>query len=503
MPGRMDFEFRYAPQPEREESRSRSGPMRVLVLGDLSGRANRGVLNRDDLADRPCVRVDVDNLDDVLTRYAPRLHLPLGRGGEAAAIEFRGTEDFHPDSLYSRVHVFGALRALRQRMQDPGSAAEEAEQMRETLAASAGQPQPESDSGTLERLLGKRPAARPVARVQPQPDGFDVEGFIRKIVRPYVVTDAGAGHEHLIRAVDQATGEQMRSLLHHPDFQALEALWRQVRGFVTRLETGEMLSLHLLDATRDELAADLLGEDRSVEGSGLHRLLVQRGPETLGGEPWSLFVGAYVFGTAAADLALLAALGELAHQAGGPLLAEAAPEVLGCESLATAPDPADWTLDDAAAARRWLDLRRRPQAHWLGLALPRVLLRLPYGSRSEEIDSFAFEEQDPAPDHERYLWGNPAFVCAELIARAFLERGWSMEPGDYLEVDDLPAFAFAEAGESRLQPCAEVCLGERAGQAILERGPMPLLAYRDRPTARVLRFQSLADPPAALAGAWG
>ena len=74
----IEFEFEFAqPQTQPAYRATGEGPMRILLMGDFSGRSNRGVLGHgDDLAARPTVPVDVDNLDDVLTGYAPRLHLP-------------------------------------------------------------------------------------------------------------------------------------------------------------------------------------------------------------------------------------------------------------------------------------------------------------------------------------------------------------------------------------------------------------------------------------------
>lgn len=154
------------------------------------------------------------------------------------------------------------------------------------------------------------------------------------------------------------------------------------------------------------------------------------------------------------------------------------------------------------AGQNWLALRRCEIAPWLGLALPRVLLRLPYGKKTEPVEAFAFEEMPGGRDPETYLWGNPALVCARLIAAAFAENGWNFNPGDVLELDNCPAHVYEEAGERAMQPAAEVLLGERAMLDILARGPMPLLGHRQRNTVRLARFQSLADPPAALAGAW-
>jgi predicted component of type VI protein secretion system len=73
--------------------------------------------------------------------------------------------------------------------------------------------------------------------------------------------------------------------------------------------------------------------------------------------------------------------------------------------------------------------------------------------------------------------------------------------GGQLEIDDLPLFAYEEDGQEKLLPCAEVCLTERAFEALVDRGLMALLSFRDRDVVRLARLQSLADPPRPLAGA--
>jgi predicted component of type VI protein secretion system len=135
-------------------------------------------------------------------------------------------------------------------------------------------------------------------------------------------------------------------------------------------------------------------------------------------------------------------------------------------------------------------------APYLGLALPRVLLRLPYGERTDRIERFGFEEIPGTPDHEAFLWGNPAFACAVVLARVLQPDTDLSEAGD---LGGLPAFVFTADDESRLQPCAEVCLAERAVDAILARGIMPLVSIKNRDVVRLIRLQSIADPPTALA----
>jgi type VI secretion system protein ImpC len=330
-----------------------------------------------------------------------------------------------------------------------------------------------------------------------------VSDLIRRTLAPNAVSEQPAHRDLYLRAVEEALTERMRALLHAPAFQALEATWLSLHHLVTNLETDEGLQIYLLDVSKQELAADLAAAGEDLKASGLYRLLVETtGKGTPGGEPWTLLVGSFELGPTADDLGLLASLGIISANAGGPFLAAARAELLGCRSLADAPDPAEWSALPSDAEAAWIALRQSPIAPWVGLALPRVLLRLPYGKDTEPVDAFEFEELGPERNHEDYLWGNPAFACALLIGQAYAAHGWSMAPGDLLDVGDLPAHSFEAGGEKHLQACAEVYLTERAAGAILDRGIMPLLSFKGRNLVRLAQFRSIASPPAALMGSW-
>lgn len=302
----------------------------------------------------------------------------------------------------------------------------------------------------------------------------------------------------LVAALDSGLGDQMRALLHHRAFQELEAAWRSVHALVTGLETGEDIEVYLLDVTKQELAADIGAAGDNLSSSGLYGSLVEHSVHTPGGRPWSVLLGNYTFGPGPDDLAVLERMGRLASEAGGPFLAAADPAILGCHSLTANPDPRSWRPAQADVAR-WRALRQSASACWLGLVLPRLLLRLSYGKTGEVIERFEFEELDAKDDHEAFLWGNGAFGCARLIAQAFQDRGSSMEPSDHLDLDDLPAFVYEGDNERKLKPGAEALLSERAGTEMLDRGLMPLLSYRDRNAVRLMRFQSVAEPARGLA----
>ena len=144
----------------------------------------------------------------------------------------------------------------------------------------------------------------------------------------------------------------------------------------------------------------------------------------------------------------------------------------------------------------------RAEAAYLGLALPRFLLRLPYGKDTSPVEEFDFEEMPAGSDHDGYLWGNPAIACVYLLAESFLRRGWNFHAGSVREITDLPLHVYQDDDESRIKPCAEALLGDEAMAAILDKGLMPLLSVRDRDAVRLARFQSLTCPATPLGGRW-
>jgi len=88
------------------------------------------------------------------------------------------------------------------------------------------------------------------------------------------------------------------------------------------------------------------------------------------------------------------------------------------------------------------------------------------------------------------------------LAQSFAEAGWDMSPDDNTDIEDLPAFTYTEDGEKKMLPCAELFLPERSAEAIVGMGIMPIVSYRSRDMAKLLRFQSVADPVSALVGPW-
>lgn len=474
------------------QAREPQEPLRLLVLADLGGSARLPLTQRQPLA------VDIDSFDGLFARIQPAVRLDLD--GQTVACQFTSLDDFHPDRLLARLPIFEALRRARDDLQDPSQLARVAASL--GLAPTGGAvPTPaaaEEASADVQRLLG-----RPLGAPAPAPAGPQtvLQAWLRERMAPHVLPDVSREQGSLRKVVDGTLTALMRGVLQHPSFQALEAAWRGIDRLVRELELGETLQLQVLDIGRSEIEADIATHQADLSASALHRLLTARpSPDSSGLGLWVLEMA---FGPEPADVQTLAALGALAARAGAPVLAAARPALAGCPSLQALNDPATWQPAAAPGLVHWTALRSSPMAPWIGLVLPRVLLRLPYGAATDPINGFGFEELPPSRPHEAYLWGAGSLALALLAGRAFVQDGWDLDLDTARTVDDLPSHVVTEDGQHLQQPGAEVLISEQAAAAIAERGPMPLMSWRDRPAATLLRWQSIASPATALRGLGG
>jgi type VI secretion system protein ImpC len=132
-----------APEPET--------PFRIALLGDFSGRGNRGLRETGAaLARRRAVEIDRDNFEQVMAKFGVEIRLPIGRDGSSLPFHFAELDDFHPDRLFEQSEMFRRLRELRQRLRDPA-----------TFAAAAAELGISSGGAATEQPAPTRPAAPP------------------------------------------------------------------------------------------------------------------------------------------------------------------------------------------------------------------------------------------------------------------------------------------------------------------------------------------------------
>jgi type VI secretion system ImpB/VipA family protein len=464
---------------------------RLAVLGDFSGRANAGVLETGAaLAARKPHKVDVDNLDTLLERLSVTVSVPIDEDRNVVSATIRSLDDFHPDQLVENLPVVEELLRLRRDLQSRAGFDRAAKEILSWSGAAALPPVAERQArgcvvatdrklSDFARLTGRKPAAQ-----------ADADELIRRLVGPFVLPERDSRQDALLARVDAALADAMRRVLHHPDFQSAEALWRGMEFLVRRVETDAKLQIVMYDISAEELAADIARSD-ALEDSALYGLLVEQPALDADRGPLSMVAGLYQFEATPPHAELLGRIAQIAGAAGAPFVAG-----IGAEPLKTPMH--DW---HPLTRQAWSALRKLPASAYLGLVTPRFLLRMPYGKTTDPIDTFAFEEFTRQSGLSGMLWGHPSFLTATLVAETYRRNGKSMQLGSIATIGDLPVYIYRDAdGEQIALPCTERLLTERQAVQVAGTGVNPVLSLRGRPEVRVGGFKSLVGTD--LAGPW-
>ncbi len=476
-------------------------PFHILALGNWSGDAER----RDFSGRRP-IEIDRDNFDEVVARLKTSVVLDFDDGSELV-LEFSSLDDFNPDEIFRRVDMFAQLRSLRKRLNSSdtfNAAAYDAKQLfglkREDVepVAAAVDDEPAADN-LLDAILlqPEGGAAAPKRKLS-----GELGSLVSELVRPHLVTVDEQQQSSLVSLVDAATSGLMRKILHHRKFQALEAAWRGLFFLVRRADTSTELKIWVLDVSKEELAADLKSAE-SLSSTHLFKVLVSETVETQDAEPWSLILGDFAFAPIVDDVAALMRISKIAAAAGAPFISHMRPDVLGVHSLHENSDPAKWnTAGDSDAAKLWAALSGQAESQYLGMTIPRFITRLPYGSDTEPLDTFSFEEFESVSEHDNYLWSNGCFAVGQLLAESFANYGWEMKDRLAQDIDGLPLHVYKQDGETVYKPCAEVTMTDLGVNKLIAAGLMPLVSYRGTDRIKLAMYQSIANGGGKLLGRW-
>lgn len=485
-------------------------PFHILLLGDWSGNSNRKSLN-----ERRPVVIDRDNFEAVLKKLNVELDLDLqGDGEDVLRLQFTEFDDFHPDNLFRQVSLFSDLRDVRRRLANSETFDSAANEVRswfgfadENLLNDAEiqseiDDAPPIDSNNLLDMILTQPSEL-AASIKPQKvDNSDLGRFVSKIVSPYLIKIDESEQSKLIAAVDETVSELMRTILHHPKYQALESAWRGLYFLVRRLETDVDLKVFILDVSKDELISNLKSVN-SLADSFLYRWLITESIETPGSEPFSVFGGNYSFGVNVEDIALLLRIAKLANAANAPFISYIQPEMFGVKDFSEKIEASQFKILEASnEAKLWSALRDSSESIYLALSPMKILARMPYGEKSDSVETFSFEEFAEKNEHADYLWMNPCFAGVLLLAQSYRLFGWEMGQTLRHDIENLPIHFYQEDGETKTKPCAEIVLTEGLLETILEAGLMPLISFRDSEKIRLARFQPVSSFSTNLSGKW-
>lgn len=246
--------------------------------------------------------------------------------------------------------------------------------------------------------------------------------------------DAARRLDCLIARINSILDSQVNVVLHHPKFQRLEASWRGAQYICTRagvendraeeLGMDAKVVIRIFSASKKELQQDATNAT-DFDQTVLFKAIYESEFGTAGGIPFGLVVGDYEFQNHPSDLDLLKSFGQVAAAAFAPLVTAASPHLFGLDDFQRLEVglslESDFQRADYAA---WRSLREREDMRFVGLTLPRVLMRLPYQLADCRSAGFQFRESVEGRDRRKYLWGNAAYAFAATVLRAYVESGW-------------------------------------------------------------------------------
>jgi type VI secretion system protein ImpC len=324
--------------------------------------------------------------------------------------------------------------------------------------------------------------------------------FVKQVMQGEMVVskDTEAMINARIAQIDRLISMQLNEVMHHPDFQKLEGSWRGLQYLVFQTETSERLKLRVMNVSKKDLLKDM---ERATEfdQSALFKKIYEEEFGTFGGASYGAMIGDYEFTNHPQDMALLEKVSQVAAAAHSPFIAAASAKLFNLESFTDIGIPRDLAKTfQTVEYAKWKSFRDSEDSRYVGLAMPHILMRLPYGQDFVPVETFNYEEGVDGTDHSKYLWGNAAYALGTRLTEAFAKYGWTaairgVEGGGL--VQGLPVHTFkTDEGEVALKCPTEIAITDRREKELADLGFIPLLHCKGTDYAAFFSTQTANKP---------
>lgn len=557
-------------------------PFIVGIIAPLSGKSKK---SPPPMGEKKMVQIDRDNFNKVLDSITPRVAfevpdtLETTPGSLQISVEFNHIDHFDPIAVVKRIPKLNQLYLERSRLRDflakldgneplstlllgiltdaakmkamtgvmtkaqkalddARALPDENERDKAILAAFATQLSDDKDND-IKALVEK---GQMILEENQKPYVLElISEFITQLItKPDLLPAADASDEvkqninvggiitRRISQKDKLISRQLNYVIHHNDFQQMEASWRGLHFLVMHTETNNKLKLKLLNASYDELYKDL---DKAVEfdQSALFRLIYEDEYGTYGGDPYSVLIGDFQLGRTARDIKFLEMISGVAAAAHAPFISSAWAKLFDMEDYANLFKPRDLSkIFESAELIQWRAFREKEDSRYVTLALPKVMLRLPYHHENNPVEGIYFDEDMAINEYllnekeelvmatetdedgivsdktlkqvdaRKVLWGNPAYILAQRITNAYSLFGWTaairgVEGGGLVE--GLPAYTFeTEEGDIALSCPTQVSITDRREKELNDLGFMAICHCKGTNKAAFFGGQSTNKP---------
>jgi len=340
-------------------------------------------------------------------------------------------------------------------------------------------------------------------KLTPTDEGYDVtrtgiKALMKELLSPKHQNEKvdKAFADALIAEIDEKISRQVDVVLHHPAFQKLESAWRGLKFAVDHTDFRENIKVEVLNVSKADLVADF--EDApEITKSGLYKIAYTAEYGTFGGKPYGAMFSNYEFGPGPQDIQLLQNCAAVAAMAHAPFFGAGGPQFFGDQDFLKLPNLRDLhAIFEGPQYTKWQSFRSSEDSRYVGLCMPRFLLRLPYGNKTQPAKNFSYEE-DVVGRHERYCWGNSAYAMASRIADSFAKYRWCpniIGPQAGGSVEDLPLHQYEAMGEIQTKCPTEVQISERREFELSEEGFIALTFRKDADNACFFSANSCQKP---------
>jgi type VI secretion system protein ImpC len=325
-----------------------------------------------------------------------------------------------------------------------------------------------------------------------------VEAFISQLLEPgkEAAKVSGALLDEMVGEIDKKLSLQLDAVLHNEAFQKLESAWRSLKFLVDRTNFRENVRIEVLNVSKEELLEDFEDAPEIVK-SGLYKTAYTAEYGQFGGQPYGAMVGNYEFGPGPQDVKLLQYVASVAAMAHAPFLASAGSTFFGLTDFNNLPNLKDLkSIFESPQYTKWRGFRESEDARYVALAMPRFLLRLPYGPDTLPVKSFNYRE-DVSQSHAHYNWGNAAFAFASRVSDSFAKYRMCANiigPAGGGAVDDLPLHQFQSMGATQTKIPTEVLISERREYELAEEGFVALTMRKGSDNAAFFSANSVQKP---------
>jgi type VI secretion system protein ImpC len=340
-------------------------------------------------------------------------------------------------------------------------------------------------------------------KLSPGDEGYEVtklglQTFIDALLQPGREGDKVSQGlvDEMIADLDRKLSGQMNLILHNKEFQQLEAAWRSLKYLVDHTDFRENVKIEVLNVSKQDLIDDFEDSPEIVK-SGLYKLAYTAEYGQFGGQPYGMMLGNFDFGPGNQDVAVLRNIASIATMSHAPFSAAAGPSFFGLDDFSGLPNLKDLkSIFEGPQYTKWRSLRQSEDSRNVALALPRFLLRLPYGPDNIPVKSFHYTEE-VADGDASFLWGNAAFAFTARITDSFAKYRWCANiigPQGGGAVEDLPLYQFEAMGELQNKIPTQIEISDRKEFELAEEGFMALTMRKGSDNAAFFSANSIQQP---------